>query len=116
MDYPSDLPCFQFAGYGVAPRSAVLEIDHGLAIRRRQVYANMPEELNVELVVSGAQEAALREFYNVTTEMGTLVFDAPIQIEGSLQTREVKFIGDPPSYVPVAPGYARVSATLLASA
>jgi hypothetical protein len=115
MNWPATLPCFRFEPYQVSPRSAVLEMDFGLAVRRRQIYADMLEQIPVEFIVDGDQEAEAREFYNVTTEMGTLPFDAPIQINGALTTREVRFIGDPPSYVPVGPGYTRVSATLLVS-
>lgn len=115
MIYPATLPCFQFSPYQVSPRSAVLEVDFGLAVRRRQTYADMLEEVQVEVVVTGAQEEILRGFYNDDTEMGTLPFDAPIQINGAQTTREVRFIGGPPSYVPVAPGYARATATLLIS-
>lgn len=116
MNWPATLPCFRFEPYQVAPRSAVLEIDFGLAVRRRQVYADMLEEIPVEFIVNGAQEEEVRDFYVNDLEMGTLPFDAPVQINGALTTREVRFIGDPPSYVPVAPGYTRVSATLLTSA
>jgi hypothetical protein len=115
MDWPLSLPCFRFEPYQVSPRSAVLEIDWGLAVRRRQIYSDMIEQVAVELVLSGSQEEDLREFYNTDLEMGTLPFNAPIQIEGALTTREVRFIGDPPSYVPVADGFARVTATLLTS-
>jgi hypothetical protein len=111
--YPESLPCFLFEGYVVTPRNPVLEIDHGLAVRRRQVYSDMREQISVGLVLSAAQEITFRELYNVTLEMGALTFDAPIQFKGSLQTIECQFIGDPPSYSPVAPGYVRATATLL---
>lgn len=115
MNWPATLPCFRFEPYQVAPRSAVLEVDFGLAVRRRQTYADMLEEVQVEFVVDGAQEARTRSFYNDDTEMGTLPFDAPIQINGALTTREVRFIGGPPSYTPVAPGYVKATARLLVS-
>lgn len=111
--YPGSLPYFLWEGYAVAPRSPVLEVDHGLEVRRRQIYSDMREQLSVSLVLSTSQEQDFRELYNTTLEMGSLTFDAPILIEGSLQTRESSFIGDPPSYVPVAPGYVRATATLL---
>lgn len=113
MDFPATLPCFQFAGYAVAPRQPVLEVDHGLAVRRRQIVSSMFEQINVQMTVSGSQESELRNFYNITTEMGSAEFDASILIAGSYQLRRVKFINAPPVYVPVADGFARVTATLL---
>jgi hypothetical protein len=113
MNWPG--PCFRFEPYQVSPRSAVLEMDFGLAIRRRQIYADMLEEIPVEFIVDGTQEEECRDFYVNDLEMGTLPFDAPIQINGALTTREVRFIGPPPSYVPVAPGYVKARATLLVS-
>jgi hypothetical protein len=115
MNWPATLPCFRFEPYQVSPRSAVLEMDFGLAVRRRQIYADMLEQIPVELVVTGPQEVELRDFYNEDLEMGTLAFDAPIQINGALTTREVRFIGAPPDYVPVGPNHVRVTATLLTS-
>lgn len=116
--WPEDLPCILFNDYAVAPRSPVLEVDHGLAVRRRQVYSDMREQLNVSLVMTATQEPIFREFYNVTLEMGSLPFDAPILFNGTLQTRECKFIGSPPDYTPLGPiaprtGYVRATATLL---
>lgn len=111
--WPVGLPCFQFAGYTVAPRSPVLEVDHGLAVRRRQIYSDMREQLNVSLVLSADQEVIFRELYNVTLEMGSLPIDAPIEIEGAQNVRECQFIGDPPDYTPIAPGYVRATAVLL---
>lgn len=113
MNWPG--PCFRFEPYQVAPRSAVLEMDFGLAVRRRQIYADMLEEIPVEFILDGSQEEECRDFYVNDLEMGTLPFDAPIQINGALTTREVRFIGDPPSYTPVAPGYVKARATLLVS-
>lgn len=113
MDYPDTLPCFLYEGYGVAPRQPVLETDFGLAVRRRQTYADMREEIAVSCILSSEQEQTFREFHNVTTEMGSLPFDAPLFINGANVTREATFIGDPPSYTPVAPGYVKATATLL---
>lgn len=117
--WPETLPCILFNDYVVTPRSPVLEIDHGLAVRRRQVYSDMREQLSVSLVLTAAQEIVFRELYNVTLEMGSLPLDAPILFNGTLQTRECIFIGDPPSYTPLGriapdgPGYVRATATLL---
>jgi hypothetical protein len=113
MDYPPSLPCFLFQGYGVNPRSPVLEKDWGLDVRRRQIYSDMPEDLRVEVILSGLEWETFREFYAVDTEMGTLPFNAPILIEGALQTKEVRFTGPPPSYKPLGAGLTRATATLV---
>lgn len=111
--WPVTLPCLLFDGYRVAPRSPVLEVDHGLSVRRRQIVSEFREEIYASVILSAAQEVAFRNLYNVTLEMGSLPVDAPIEIEGSQQIRSCLFIGDPPSYTPVAPGYVRATATLL---
>lgn len=113
MDYPASLPCLLFEGYVVAPRTPVLETDFGLSVRRRQIYEDMREQIAVGLILTAAQEPTFRDFYNASLEMGSIPFDAPIRINGADVTREVQFIGDPPSYVPVGPGLVRATATLL---
>ena len=115
MDWPATLPCIQLDPYRVVPRSPVLENDWGHLIRRRVTFSDLVQEVEIQFVMDGQQQADFRTFYDVTTEMGTLPFNMPLEIEGSYQTKEVRFIGDPPSYVPVAPGYAEVSATILVS-
>lgn len=114
IDWPDELPIFSRDPYAVEPRSPVLEIDFGLAVRRRQVCAAMREGIQVSMHLSSTQEPILRDFYVDTLEMGTLSFNARILIDGALQTREVSFIGDPPSYIPSSKyGYVRAVARLL---
>lgn len=115
MNWPATLPCPRFEPYQVSPREAVLEIDWGFTVRRRQIYADAQQEVSLELVVSGSQETDLRSFYEDDLEQGSLAFDMPLEIEGSFQTKSVRFIGSPPVYTPVSMGYAKVSATLLVS-
>lgn len=113
MDWPASLPCVRFDPYQASQRPAALEIDWGLAIRRRQLYAKMKPEISCEVVLNGTQEAALRTFYNDTTEMGTLPFNIPVQADGYYGSRSATFIGDPPSYVPVSDTHVRASFNLL---
>lgn len=115
MIWPSTLPCPRFEPYQVAPRSAVLENDWGFAVRRRQIYSDMLQEVPLELVVDGGQETELRTFYSDDLEQGSLAFDIPLEIEGSFQTKEARFIGEPPVYTPVSMSYTKVSARLLVS-
>ena len=112
--WPASLPCFLFEGYAVAPQSPVLEVDHGWAVRRRQIYSDMNEAINVGLILTHDEWATFIDYYNDTLEQGSLPFDAPILIEGSMTTRESKFTGAPPAYTPVGSELVRTSATLLA--
>ncbi len=114
MDWPVSLPCVRFEPYTASQRSNTLEIDWGLNVRRRQLYGKMKPEISCEVILDGTQEAALREFYNVTTEMGTIAFNVPVQADGYYGAREATFIGDPPSYVPVSNTHVRATFNLLA--
>lgn len=113
MDFPASLPCFLLADYSVEPRSPVLEKDWGMDVRRRQIYSDMYEGISAALMLSPDQWATFREFYNVTTEMGSIPFDAPVSINGSVQTKEVRFTGPPPAYKPLSPGLARATCRLI---
>lgn len=113
MDWPVSLPCVRWEPYQAVQRPAALEIDWGMAIRRRQIYGKLTPEMSVEVILDGTQEAALRTFYNETTEMGTLPFNIDVQVNGVYQSREVRFIGDPPAYVPVSHRQSRATFTLL---
>lgn len=116
IDWPASLPCFLLDGYGVQPRDPVLQTDFGLAIRRRQIYAEMLEELVVSMLLNPTQEGTFAEFYETTLKMGSLTFNAPILIEGSIQTREVKFIGDEIGHSPDAMSYVRAGTARLLTA
>jgi hypothetical protein len=112
--YPADLPVFLREPYSVSGRSPVLENDFGQLVRRRQIYSSIRKEFDVSLLLSPTQEPIFRTFYFETLEMGSLVFGAPLLLEGVRETVDAKFIGLPPVFgLPNKFGYVRATARLL---
>lgn len=112
--WPATLPCFRFEPYNVAPRPGSTEMTLGMVTRRSMVYTENNEVVSVEMILSSAQEQALRTFFKTTTAMGTQSFLVELLMAGTLEEREATFYGAPPTFVPVAPGRVRTAFTLLA--
>lgn len=111
--WPATLPCFRFEPYTVAPRPGSTEMTVGMVTRRAMVYRENNELVSVEMVLSSAQEQALRTFFKTGTVMGTQSFIVDLLIAGTYEQREANFYGAPPTFIPVAPNYVRSAFQLL---
>lgn len=114
--WPATLPCFRFEPYNVAPRPGSTEMTLGMVPQRAMVYQENNELVSVEMILSSAQEQALRTFFKTTTVMGTQSFLVDLLMAGTYDQREATFYGAPPTFVPEAPGYVRTAFMLLAKA
>jgi hypothetical protein len=113
IDWPAGLPCFRFEPYQVAPRPGAIEFDMGMLTHRARIYTQNNEVVSVEMVLTAAEEQALRTFYKTTLSMGTQWFNVDIWRESETQSVEALFFGAPPVFVPIAHNVVRASFTLL---
>lgn len=114
LSWPESLPCLRFEPYMDAPRPGAAQLDIGMHSHRVMVFTNNNEVITCEVVLTSAQEITFREFFETTTVMGTLFFNAPLQVNGEQQTWEVEFYGQPPEYAqPIRNDVVRVSFQLL---
>lgn len=116
IDWPSTLPCILRENYTVSPRSPVLQTDFGMNTRRRVVYSDALEEAAITLILNAEQEQEFRTFRDYTCEFGTLAFNLTLLANGEMLSREVQFIGDPPSYAQIGRRLVRISFTVLSRA
>lgn len=113
LSWPAILPCVLRAGYGVQPRTAAVEIDYGMVLRRAQVYQATLEEIAVSVILTHAQEIIFRAFYQDDLEFGSMYFMCPILSRGAEAEHEVMFTGPIQFSTPDAAGYITLSASLI---
>jgi hypothetical protein len=113
IDWPASLPCFRFEPYQVAPRPGAIEFDMGMLTHRARIYTQNNEVVSVEMLLTSAEEQALRTFYKTTLSMGTQWFNVDIWRNSQQESVEALFFGAPPVFVPVAHNVVRVTFTLL---
>lgn len=91
--WPDSLPCAQRASHGYTPRSAALASEFGLVNRSREIYSDMPSDVNVSWCFSDAQLWYFEGFYKHALKSGTQYFWLTITAGGTTEQREVTFGG-----------------------
>lgn len=92
--WPSTLPAPLIDGYSVNPLDQTIRTDmeSGAARVRRRTFARN-DLVDVALVLSAAEFAAFRAWFDNDAAGGSAWFDMPIDIGDGMTTKEVRFKG-----------------------
>lgn len=101
------------AGYGYTQRNPSLRTDFGLVSRSRRIYSDAPAELSVGFVFTAVQWAEFEAFFWYELDAGNAWFWLPVRVGGSLELREVNFLGEMPQFQLLGVEYGGVTARLV---
>lgn len=112
---PAGMPVFESQGHGAQPKSKFADVamrtGHG---RKRRISTAAPRTVTVSLFLTTNKQTTFEAWFENTLKAGELHFSAQVAFQGNknLYWWEAEWL-DMPTYTPLAPGYVRVTGTLL---
>lgn len=113
IDYPSGLPCWLFADYGLQAGEPMLrsEMASGRA-RQRRMFTSVPSRASVSAIMTDQQAMLFEAWHRWTLRDGAAWFNAPLKTPIGFQDYICRFTSMFSGPALVAPGLWRYTASL----